>query len=88
MARRSYCLFEYSTAGLDEADIEHYKICSDISRVSLDCEKEVYRRLSPNDGIVACLDLSGIGIQMALMPNGNLHDYMAQHRSNILVQST
>ena len=36
---------KFSTTGLSEADIEYYNICVDISRQSLDREKEVYRRL-------------------------------------------
>jgi hypothetical protein len=37
---------EYSITGLSEDDIEHYRTCADISRESLQREKEVYRRLS------------------------------------------
>ncbi len=71
---------EYSTTGLSEADIKHYNMCADNSRESLRCEKDVYRRLGRNDGIVSCLDLSGVGIQMALMTSGNLYDYVMQYR--------
>jgi serine/threonine protein kinase len=71
---------EYSTTGLSEDDIKHYHTCADISRESLDHEKEVYRRLGQNHGIVSCLGLSGTGLQMALMTSGNLYDYLTQQR--------
>ena len=79
---------KFSTAGLSEADIEHYNMCAEISRESLDREKEVCRRLGQNDGIVSYLDLSSIGIQMALMTSGNLYDYLAQHRPIKPIQLT
>lgn len=79
---------KFSTTGLSEADTEHYNVCADISRESLHHEKEAYRRLGQNDGIISCFDLSGIGIQMALMTSGNLHDYLMQHRPIKPVQLT
>ncbi|KAF1959355.1 kinase-like protein [Byssothecium circinans] len=67
---------KYSTTGLSKADIKLYDIYFDISCEALQREKEVYRRLGPSRGIVPCIDLSGDGIQMALMTNGNLQDYL------------
>ncbi|MCJ1386618.1 hypothetical protein MMC17_009744 [Xylographa soralifera] len=79
---------EYSTTGLNEDDIEHLTIRADISRETLHREKEVYRRLGPNDGIVSCLSLSGHGLQMEIMTSGNLHDYQAQQDPVKAVQLT
>jgi len=55
------------------------EIDADIADESIEREIEVYRRLGNFDVIVSCLDLSGVGIQMALMTNGNLRDYLKQH---------
>jgi hypothetical protein len=49
-------------------------------------EKEVYRRLVNCDGVVPCLGLSGPGIDMVWMENGNLRDYLDQHRVSTSVQ--
>ena len=78
----------YSTTGLSEDDIEYFNRCADISRESLDREKEVYRRLGQNNGIVSCLDVPGVGLQLALMKSGNLYDYLAQLRPIKLIQVT
>ncbi|KAI9842946.1 MAG: hypothetical protein M1837_006683 [Sclerophora amabilis] len=77
---------KYGTTGLSKAQVEHHSILTDISCESLQREKDVYKRLGQDHGIVSCLDLSGAGIKMALMKNGNLHDYMAQHHSAHSVQ--
>ena len=79
---------EYSTTGLSKAEVEYFDICAEISQEGIDHEKDVYRRLDQNDGIVSYLDLSGIGIQMALMTKGNLHDYLAKHRPDKYTQLT
>lgn len=47
---------------------------------SLQHEKEVYQRLGPIHGVVRYLDLSGDGIQMELMKNGDLNGYLTRHR--------
>lgn len=46
----------------------------------LEREKEVYQRLGHHDDIVSCLDLSGVGIRLALMKNGDLEDYLNKHK--------
>lgn len=71
---------QYSTTGLSEDDIEYRNACAVTAVESIDREKEVYRRLGQHDGIVSCHDLSGIGLQMALMTSGSLHDYLKQQR--------
>lgn len=43
-------------------------------------EKEVYHRLDKCDGVVPCLDLSGPGIDMVWMENGNLREYLKEHQ--------
>src|SRR5271163_2977347 len=63
---------KYSAIIPSNADVERFNIDADISYECLQREKEVYQRLGQHDGIVSCLDLSGVGIQMALMTNGNL----------------
>lgn len=45
-------------------------------------EKDNLRRLKDCDGIVRCLDLSGQGIHMVFMENGNLRDYLQNHRAS------
>ena len=44
----------------------------------LQSKNEVYRRLDHDDDIVSCLDLSGEGIRLALMENGNLQELPRQ----------
>jgi serine/threonine protein kinase len=46
----------------------------------LEREKEVYQRLGHDDDIVSYLDLSGVGIRLALMENGDLQDYLNKHK--------
>ncbi|RVX71499.1 hypothetical protein B0A52_05071 [Exophiala mesophila] len=43
-------------------------------------EKKVYLRLGNCYGVVPYLDLTGPGIEMIWMENGNLRDYLAKHR--------
>lgn len=43
-------------------------------------EKQIYLRLGNCDGVVPCLDLSGPGIDMMWMENGNVRDYLHNHR--------
>lgn len=71
---------KYRTTGLSEAHTKLYNGYSNISCESLQHKKEVYQRLGLNCGIIPCLNLSGISIQMAIMENRNLNDYLAQHR--------
>lgn len=71
---------KYSTVGSNEPPIEDFKASADISYESLQREKDVYKRLGQYHGIVSCLVLSGVGIQMEFMANGNLLHYLAQHR--------
>lgn len=42
-------------------------------------EKKVYQRLDHHDDIVSCLDLSGVGIRLALMEMGDLQNYLNKH---------
>ncbi|OAP60799.1 hypothetical protein AYL99_05801 [Fonsecaea erecta] len=51
----------------------------DDDRKVIEWEKEVYRRLDNCEGVISCIDLSGDGIKMAWMENGNLRDYLAEH---------
>ncbi len=70
---------KYRLAGPDETNIEQAEVDADHALESLEHEKEVYRRLDKYDGILSCLDLSGVGIQMALMTRGNLRDYLKEN---------
>ncbi len=58
---------------------ERLEINADMACESIEHEKEVYRRLGSHGGIVSCFDLSGAGIEMALMTHGNLRDYLTQN---------
>lgn len=49
-------------------------------------EKEVCQRLGHHDGVVSCLDSSGVGIQMALMTPRNLRDHLKQKDTPKFVQ--
>lgn len=77
---------KYGTVGSGQAHDERNEINADIAYESLEREKEVYRRLGNYDGIVSCLDLSGDGIQMALMTHGNLRDYLSQNATSKFVR--
>lgn len=79
---------KYSTAGPNDAPIEDFKASADISYESLRREKYVYERLGQYYGIVPCLDLSGDGIQMEFMANGDLLHYLTQHRPSQDTQRT
>ena len=70
---------KHGTAGISQDLKERLEIDADIAYESIEREKEVYRRLGSYDGIVSCFDLSGAGIEMALMAHGNLHDYLRQN---------
>lgn len=67
------------TVGLDQDQSESLDYCADLALKSLEHEKNVYRRLGKHDGIVECLDLSGVGIQMAWMVHGSLQDYLEKN---------
>ena len=69
---------KYGVAESSQAQKERLEIDVDIAYESIEHEKEVYQRLGSYDGIVSCLDLSGVGIQMALMSHWNLRDYLKQ----------
>jgi hypothetical protein len=45
---------------LSPALAEGLEIDADIDYESLEHEKEIYQRLGQNDGIMSCLDLSGV----------------------------
>lgn len=78
--------FLYRVTGCSEDDKETLEYESYVSQESIEQEKEVYRRLEQCDRIVSCLDMSGPGIQMTLMGNGNLHEYLQKHRPARSVQ--
>lgn len=67
---------KYGPAGSTQSCPESFESENYIASQFLEHEKEVYRRLGKHDGIVRCLDLSGDGIQMALMTHGNLRKYL------------
>ena len=73
------------TADADSAN-EPCEADADIANESIEHEKEVYRRLGKHDAIVPCLDLSGPGIQMALMTHGNLRDYLQKNQATTSLQ--
>ena len=66
--------------------IERMNIDADISYECLQREKKVYERLGRHEGVVSYLDLSGVGIQMDLMPNGNLREYLTKYHPTRAVQ--
>ena len=70
---------KYSTAGLNKSLADHFKASADISYESVRREKDVYERLGQYHGIVPCLDLSGDGIELEIMTNGDLQSYLKQH---------
>lgn len=71
---------KYRVPSGSEAQINLFNTYAEISWESLQDEKKVYRRLGSIPGVVPCIDLSGDGIQMALMENGDLHDYLTRNR--------
>jgi hypothetical protein len=79
---------KYGAAKFSQAQKERLEIDADIANKSIKREKEVYRRLDNYDGIVSCLDLPGVGIQMALMIHGNLRDYLKQKAISKSLQLT
>jgi serine/threonine protein kinase len=79
---------KYRSAGPDKAPHEPYHADADITDESIEHEKEVYRRLGKHDGIVLCHDLSGVGIQMALMTYGNLRAYLQDNETTTSLQLT
>lgn len=53
-----------------------------IAEISYEClrrEKKIYQRLDHHDDIVSYLDLSGVGIRLALMEEGDLQNYLNKH---------
>ncbi|KAF2453042.1 hypothetical protein BDY21DRAFT_417412 [Lineolata rhizophorae] len=72
---------KHSTAGLSKDHVELFNTYADMSCEALQHEKEVRRRLDRTHGVVACLNLAsaGVGIEMDLMANGSLRDYLARH---------
>lgn len=77
---------KYGVVKGDSAWAERLDIDAEMSYECLQREKEVYRRLGQHRGIVSCLDLSGIGIQMTLMTNGNLREYLSKSHPDKAVQ--
>ncbi|EHY60522.1 hypothetical protein HRR83_000278 [Exophiala dermatitidis] len=53
---------------------------------SVQREKEVFRRLKHCSQVVQCLDVSGPGIEMEWMENGNLRDYLHERQVSPAVQ--
>ncbi|KAI9728910.1 MAG: hypothetical protein M1834_007168 [Cirrosporium novae-zelandiae] len=79
---------KYRTAGLSKPSIRYWNNQTEISHESLRREKEIYQRLDQCYGIVPCLDLSNVGIRMALMINGNLYNYLTKHQPAKTIQLT
>ena len=69
----------YCEVGQSNACVDRYNTDAEICYECIQREKLVYKRLGEHESIVPCLDLSGVGITMALM-NGNLRDYLNRHR--------
>lgn len=63
-----------------EYDRERLEYNSHRSQECIKNEKQVLQRLGQCDGVVPCLDLTGPGIQMELMENGILRDYLRAKR--------
>lgn len=51
-------------------------------------EEDVYRRLGDCEGVVQILNLSGPGIEMVWMVNGDLRNYLDKHQAPPLLQLT
>ena len=78
---------KYSVIGGGSAAwAERLNTDAEMSYECLQREKEVYQRLGQHRGIVSYLNLSSIGIQMTLMTNGNLRDYLSKSRPDKTVQ--
>lgn len=60
--------------------MEQNEIEFDIAVEAIENEKRVYQRLGKHHSIVDCLDISGVGVQLALMEHGNLQDYLKQNQ--------
>lgn len=71
-------LLKYSVVGSNNISTEQDDATAEMSSEYLQSEKEVYRRLDHDDHIVSCLDLSGEGIRLASMENGNLQELPRQ----------
>ena len=69
-----YCILEGG-----EPDRESLENDSLKSQEYIKHEKSVFERLEQCDGIVRCLDLTGPGIRMELMENGNLGKYLRRN---------
>lgn len=59
---------------------------ADIAHDSIEHEKAVYRHLGEHDGIVRVFQISDAGIEMPLMTNGDLADYLRERRPEKRVQ--
>jgi serine/threonine protein kinase len=68
-----------------ESKREYLISAAEISHESLEREKSVYRHLNRYDGIVECFKICNAGIEMALLQNGNLADYI-QRKPNKSLQ--
>lgn len=71
-------LLKYGVTGSNNTFTEQDEVTAEISSEYLQSENRVYRRLDHDDDIVSCLDLSGEGIRLALMENGNLQELPRQ----------
>jgi serine/threonine protein kinase len=71
---------KYGLVGADGTYVEQDDATAEMSYECLQREKKVYQRLEQHDDIVACLDISGVGITLALMENGDLQDYLDRYR--------
>jgi len=71
---------KYGLIGPDGTYTEQDDATTEESYECLLREKAVYRRLDHHDDIISCLDLSGVGIRLELMENGNLQDYLTKYQ--------
>jgi serine/threonine protein kinase len=67
---------KYGLIGPNGAYTEQDNAKTEESYECLQREKMVYQRLRHHNDILSCLDLSGVGIRLALMEKGNLQDYL------------
>ena len=70
-------LLKYGVIGSNNTFTKQDDATAEMSEY-LQSEKEVYRCLYHDDDIASCLDLSGEGIQLALMENGKLQELPGQ----------
>lgn len=62
----------------EKENLDHKSI---VSKAAVEQEKRVFERLGRCDGVVPCIDLTGPGLQLELMENGNLRNYLRRNRT-------